>query len=311
MQKKPWSLILALCVFLLAAVNVIILENCPNFFYGGGAVDTGPGEPESEADCEAISFGELLQESTLIVKGRYDGPQETSTHTDHLFTVFQVLRGEYAGSEISLCEYPQKEFGHSSYEIGVEYLLVLANPVPVYREHDRYSPIADLCVPLYPGASLSVQGGRPLGKNEEEKEFMEDPIGFLKKISTPVEDPKAKFLGMPRVFSGPWEKVLPKCNHVLRVNICGLVYKSEEQGIETFDCDVLETYKGNEFEGGITITFFEGMVAQGGEYVVLLERIGEENPPVYVLAAKEEGVFSAGSAEAQEIIQAIEAGNKA
>lgn len=272
----------------------------------GGAIRE---PPICEGQYEDIPLGEILQKSKLILKGKYMGPQEAATHTDHVFTVLEVFRGSYDDSEISLCESPILPFIGCSYKRDVEYLLVLTKESNVYKEHDvYYYPSLDLHVPLYPGACMVVQGGRPLGETEEEREFMEDPIGFLAKLPPLTAEQEEEPLGTHYVLFDSWEEILPQCGYVLKLKIGSSVIKNEVWGTESFNCEVLEVYKGEDAAGVVITNFFDGMVEQGKEYIVLAERAGNEDSLVYPLAAKKDVVFPVGSPEAKKIVQAIKEG---
>lgn len=265
--------------------------------------------PVCDIEYADIPLGEILQKSKLILKGKYVGPQEAATHTDHVFAVLEVFRGSYDGSEISLCEPPDLPFVGCSYEADVEYLLVLTKESNVYKEHDvYYYPSSSLHVPLCPGAHMVVQGGRPLGKTEEEREFVADPIGFLAKVPSLTAEQEEEPLGTHYVLFDTWEEILPQCGYVLKLKIGSSVIKNEVWGTESFGCEVLNVYKGGEVPGSIISNFFDGTVEQGKEYIVLAERAGNEDSLVYPLAAKKDVVFPVGSADAKRVIETIGGG---
>lgn len=322
-QKILFSVFVGLLVATVAAISVwgIFLQktdgnSLPLTSVSSNADTSMAAILENENDTDLVygfyanvSLDEVLRTSCLIVKGSYVGPQETSTHTDHVFTNLEILRGEYSEPTLSVCDYPELPLEGCQYKSGKEYLLVLGKTVSVYLEHDEYYPQENLHIPLEPSATMLMQG-RPLGRDVEEQEFMEDPIQFLSKFPIPEADLEEYVDGTPYMFSNSWEEIIPQCGYVLKLDIGASVTKNEKYGTEAYDCSVQEVYKGGEVDSEIILNFFEGMVEQGKEYIALLEKVGDGNSLVYALAAKEDVVFPADSAEAQEIIQAMEDGGE-
>ena len=254
---------------------------------------------DTEIQWMDISLSEAVQGSNLIVKGVYAGPVECTTHIDHTFDVTQLMYGDYDNDSLAVCEYPDLplRFGGAEYKIGDEYLLILEKNVSVYREHDRFYPVAGLFVPLSCDGPVIMQE-KEIG--EEGIALAENPEEQLARM-LPNRSGLDAYSGTEFVPSIEIDKVDVQSSHVLEVIIGDILNENENLGTTCYECEVLNVYSGCGTAEQVFINFFTGSVEPGRNYLVAVNQV-EPDSLVYALAAKENAVFAMNSAEADTMI---------
>lgn len=244
-----------------------------------------------ESEEEFISFEKAIEISDCAVNAEYVSYLDKGNFVEYEFKINDILYGDvpettiYVFSMKGTSHIEEIDFtydiGNDEYTEGDEYLLILEKNDSLFYEHVRYMLVTDIFIPL---------------KNLEESSMYDQMIEFNHKdtFSSVIEvndyvksiknSNKSISLAEERFLytkSDNMKIIVLEADMVLEVTIDELFVEGLVGNGDTYTCSVLDIIKGNSLQKGedgkILVTFLKGGVEVGGEYVVMLNKVGDES----------------------------------
>ena len=190
-----------------------------------------------------------------------------------VFQIVNLYKGEEADNVVRV--YNTKSL---NYKKGTKYVLLVEKNISVYYNYPQFVTVRDETISeddanwdsVHDMISQAVQAGFKNSVNE---------------------------YGVPFTDSTELEEVVAFSTNIFVVTVKEIYSKSTILPVETYVCDVKKCIKGSpEDNGQIMITFFNGTVEPGKDYVVLTG-YAKETAPIYVLSSKSLSVLEATEAD--------------
>ncbi len=261
----------------------------------------------SVADVAFQSFDEAVTGATDVLTAQFRQYHEYGKYTELEFTVKKSFKGETTArtiyvletvSDVGLWGGPESfdyTAGRHNFVRGHEYLLILSRRVDVNYDHDRYQLVGELFIPLEDAIEPHMYG-RPLrevpGALEDEDdavttESVQERVLALCEAS---RDTTPAYHGTMPILSEELSVVADASSHVLLVTVEELIAEGVASA-DTYSCTVREVLKGEisqlpSWKNRIFVTFRRGEAAIGGDYLLLLDRLGENSKMFEYSSAK-------------------------
>lgn len=277
-----------------------------------------------------LTFEEAVSAATDILVADFTAFHEADDYYELEFTVTKVLRGETTEkviyvmtvpSEVHVEESPERSFvsGLYNYVPGHSYLLVLDRRVSVYYEHDRYTMVGDIFVPLDDdlGVYMYYQpiedvvaaetGTQSVSARGLTQDKVYDTVAALSKITSST----VPYYGTSPVQPDTVEELTACSDYVLRVSVGDLIADGTYQDTKTYECKILELLKGEftaeetrEWNQKIYVVFRTEDATPNGEYLLFLER-ADENSRVFCYTSVNSVHSASDPAEMQAVYDAL------
>ena len=248
-----------------------------------------PEEESAQSDVILPTEDQVLEKATHIVDAFYMGENRTEYGTEYIFKTVKSLKGEMAPEDLerfyvtSSAEELSADGKPVAFEEGKEYILFLEKNISVYYEHNKYVRI---------GAPLEVPDDSLI-------DTLLERIADLPAGSVPAA------YGTAYSTAEDLASLTESSSNIFAVRIEGVYAESTVGPTTVWSCRVTKTIKGTPAEGGnILITFFNGTVEEGGEYLVLLAD-ATRTAPVYTLSSRNGSVYPL-PAESEEVLKLLE-----
>lgn len=272
MTKKSLLIIFLTAVIICALVcAVIILAN--------RGLDSTFGEVGYIEDVLIeYSFDETASLSTNIIVAEFMGEKTfDSGRTELIFAPSAEYKGKLSTSnEIYALPYGNI-YTEGDYEVGETYLLLLQRFSSVYSNYDTY------CI-LYNDIICF---------SDPDWEQQLNAVSYT--VAT-TDDTSPTYSIHEYTLSDNVSEIIETADSIFTVYVDSVLSTSEVRDTTSYQCSVTGTFRGTPTNNGnIIVTFFNGTVEEGREYIVFLNSISETSK-VYTLAART-GVFSMEDAE--------------
>ena len=268
-----------------------------------------------EEEREFLTFDEAIERSTDVVVAEFVKERTQSGCKEQEFRIKKMLKGATTASTIYVYTTPAYvtlentdityTSGKNVYEAKSEYLLVLERHVSVYTDHDRYLLFGDIYMPMKQ-LEESKMYGQPLSDNATLSAITSstDTLKYIETLAADSAD-SVPFYGSDYVRSDDFGEIAEGATHILRVKVNSLLSKGADGDRETYRCSVKECLKGSVADNNIFVVFFPEQAVEGEEYIVLVNRSGDETSLVFSLAAKQNSVIAADDAESVAAVSAL------
>ena len=254
-----------------------------------------------EASSIYLTFEQLLDAATDIIKGKCVDMVEYVSYTEYKFSVLERYIGEDTGSTISI-RVPKKEYSvsdnisvHNSaatditYNKNNSYFLVLLRFVSVYLEHDVYINVgADLYLPANDLSKCSIYG-ESLSKhstlNTENITTFENSL--CDSFNSRKNNNSPKFIGTDYIKTNDLKTIIKSSDYILKIRVLNEVHVGVAEDRNTFECSVISSLKGDVGEKTtVCITFPKDSVTKDDECIVALYEITDVTPRSFVFSSK-------------------------
>lgn len=252
---------------------------------------------EIEGHCEIIymTFEELLSLSTDVVIATYQDSISKEGYLEQRFIINERLLGEDKGEEIRIynpayqTSVVDTELSYNytdiKYQKGTKYLLVLERIVSVYKD-DTYLLLGNIYVP-YEKVENSTIYGETL-QNHSNLKLNSDifDIKYLKNyIIENTKNNTVLFYGNDYIRSDKLEDIISGSSYLVKVKI-GDPSFTQASDRKTYECEIIQTLKGNLPNKIINITFLNNTVIIGSEYIVAVEESGNSGYKYFRISSK-------------------------
>lgn len=251
----------------------------------------------TESMVKYLTFEELLESATDILKGKCIDISKNETYIEYKFSVTEHYMGEKR-EEIFVCVPKNiamvqgKNFSYDtediSYNINDSYFLVLTRFRSVFYEHDMYLNVgANLFLPVDDLSKASIYGDAiSMHSNAKSQKILSSKETFTEFFKN-YENNAPAFYGTDYVKSNDTNTIIKSSDFLLKIKILDEVYPGMVDDRNTFNCLVVTSFKGDvEEKSIIEIVFPKGSVTQGNEYCVALYEIDNCSPRAFVVSSK-------------------------
>ncbi len=252
-----------------------------------------------EASGNYMTFEQLLNRASDIVKGNCIGINEYDSYKEYKFKIEKRFCGAASEDEIYLYV-PNRNitvldtdisYGlyDVSYEINKSYFLVMKRTVDVYLEHDRYMSVGgNIYLPAESTDTLKMYG-ETISKHSSI--IIDNSISQDKQLTDYFlkygENSDTKYSGMDYIKSTDDATIIKSSDYILKVKIDKEVYVGIADDRNTYDCTVVESYKGGvEQNCKVRIVFPKDAVAVGKEYILALFEFENASPRSFFYSSK-------------------------
>ncbi len=274
-MKKILSLMIALAA-------MFLLTACGNT----------TGNIESEKSRTYMTFEQLAENSTDIIKGKCLNAENYNGISEYEFLVEERFLGENVNGNIFVRVLASIDNSAPIYEEGKEYYLLLSRRMSVYSPHDIYLSREDILMIPADDVSKGTMYGERLTKNSEIKSLdkEKDLTDYLSKLAKKILDENK----WQPVYNGKYitdtdmASVINKSPVVLKVSVGemkkdGLFF----DGQHLYECTVTEALKGTASVNEVVqIVFSDADVVKGKEYIVALEDSSDTAVRMFNLSSK-------------------------
>ena len=253
-----------------------------------------------DADSVYMTFEQLTDKATDIVKGRCVNAIVHESYIDYEFEVINRYLGENVNTNIFVyvparnVSVLEKDLSYKlqdiCYSVGSEYYLILSRRVDVYLEHDRYMNVgANIYLPASDYSSWTMYGdtieNHTSIDNLNNEKLLVDYFTSIANRKT--REDAAMYGGFSYITSDAISSIISNSHHVLKVTISNEVYKGIAQDRNTFDCLVTATLKGNvAVNSTVRIVFPKDSVTEGMQCIVALTEIDNVTPRTFLFSSK-------------------------
>ena len=277
------------------------------------------GEIQYETDKEYVSFEEAVQQATDVIVATFKGYHKHDYYTELEFEISEILKGETEESTIYVFETisgvsvtGEKETsyttGQCNFIQGNDYLLILEREISVYYEHDRYTMVGEIFLPLDDDIGYYMY-------NQPIKEFSgqlhthenANSITSVVKELCETEQNEVTFYGSEYVTSTDIDVILEQSDYIVRVHVDEQMIEGVLNNTQTYSCTITELLKGEftedekeEWENVIYVIFPKDEVSAGEEYILLLNR-ADTSSRLFVYSSKNSIFQVANEEEAQHL----------
>ncbi len=252
------------------------------------------------------TYEEIFSLCQYAVKAQFVSYHEYDAYTELEFSVKDTVVGEILDDTIYVIETPSQSSvdtgegflsyttGDYPYIAGEDYFLLLTKKRSVYMEHDQYTQLGDIIIPLDEPES-SLMYGQPLINNMENpvepSELYDYTVNCLQALPAAISETEEK---VRFTLSDDLQEIADTAEYALIVKIGELNYASPYLPTENYRCTIQEMLSGDlteeEQAQEILVTFFEGQVQPEKEYLIFATKADKESL-VYTLAARENSCF--------------------
>lgn len=249
-------------------------------------------EIKYEADNEYLSFEEAVQRSTDIVMATFEGYHKYEHYNELEFSISKILKGETEEPTIYVFEVitsvsttGEKDVSYTTGQYnfipGHDYLLVLERDISVYYDHDRYTMLGEIFLPIDEDTGFYMYN-EPIENHSNQLDAkikttgsLVDLVGDLSKSAKN----DVSFYGTEYSTSEDLSEISAQSDYIVQVTIDEQIIDGVLNDTQTFSSSIKELLKGEfsaeeieEWEDTIYVVFNKGEVVPGEEYILLLNR---------------------------------------
>ena len=290
MFRKMSKSLLFIALIILALIASII-----NLFIFNGSHHKRSNTVEySHEDAIEFSEFEAISCATHVIEATYVGEYKTKNGIEFIFKPVAEIKGVLDSADQALI-YVLPRTRDSSVIVG-EY------DVP-FRENDEYLLILEKHISVYYEHNVYIQIGRPIGSSDYSE--WDKSYTYASEIASSNQNEAPSWYGVDFSHSTDLSSVVDFSSNIFVVNIDGIYAESTVAPTTVYYCSVQKTIRGMPVENGnILITFFNGDVEIGEEYLVLLAD-STDTAPIYTLSAQKNSVFKMRDAEQIHVLSTL------
>ena len=270
-KSSMYRAIACLCVLFL----VFAMTGC-----GREEAPTVTGVYESE-DRVTLSEEEVMAYATHIVKAEYLGAEVSEYRTKLRFAPKEAIKGKLDAEEDKVI-YVEPRIGEAAskiaYTVGEQYLLFLEKHIIVYDEYPTYVQLGELLIS---------------SQDSQWEAYCKAAVDIAEKTGAKTPDS----YGYEFTDSEDLNDIISFAGRIFLVSVDSVFVESTDRPTTVYRCKVRKTVKKQPArDGDILITFFNGTVEMGKEYLVFLADT-RETATLYALAAKDGCVYDIDTAK--------------
>lgn len=257
------SVILILVTFLLIAIPVCIDKKDTNINSNYTIYELSR---KRDANIDAA-----IKRSNVGIVGEFKKYIEYENVIEFEFLVKEILYGNVPEATIYISIVKGEEevlnLNEYTYEVGRSYLLILCRHESLFREHARYSVVADIYIAADDLSNATFEGEK-IQINGNLKSYIKNCArknGFTKEY-------------IPLMFKNEdLEIVIKNCDLVLEINVLEIGFYGVLGNQNTYTCEIKEVLKGeeclNEETQVVYINAFKDVLQTGNTYIIALNKI--------------------------------------